>query len=150
MRTRNDLRETFAAIIEGLDAAQKAATPALHKAVEKWAQGVKTQGRANLARPSWLLTSSIVDKVVDYSKRGKIWGMTGFERTTNDPRSPGVYGQYHEAGWAPDRKVVKTPDHFLRRAKLQQGATLKNDVDAALQEVLDYFNNTVRRRGGKS
>lgn len=145
MRTRNDLRETFAALIDGLEAAKKDAEPQLHKAVETWATTVKTEARKNLARPHWLLTRSIINKVVDYDKGDKIWGMTGFENSKGGARSPGVYGRYHEAGWAPDRKTVKVPDHFLRRAKLAQGPKLKADVDAALVEVLRVFNDVAKR-----
>jgi hypothetical protein len=145
MKTKLELRETFEAIIDALETAKKDADPALQKAVEKWARDVSALARQYLARPSWLLTPSIIDKVVDYDKRGKIWGMAGFKAGGDGKRAPGKYGRYHEAGYAADRKQVKVPDHFLRRAKLAKGDQLKKDVDAALVEVLRVFNDVAKR-----
>lgn len=140
----DDLKEAFIALREGLEEAKKAANPSLALALEKWGRDVKTLSKQNLARPSWLLTSSIVDKVKNYDKNSKVWAMVGFNKTDSNPRSPGIYGRYHEAGWAPDRKTINVPDHFLRRAKLARGAKLKQDVNEALKDVVKAFEDTVK------
>ena len=61
MKTKLELRETFEAIIDALETAKKDADPALKEAVEKWARDVSALARQYLARPSWLLTPSIID-----------------------------------------------------------------------------------------
>lgn len=141
----NDLKNVYRELIEALEEAKKDANPRLVEAINLWAESVKRKAKFNLARPSWLLTSSIVDKVVDYQKTGKIWGIVGFEKTTGGPRTPGSYGQFHEAGWAPDRKTVKVPARFLRRAKAESAQELKDDVDEALKKVLEVFENRIKR-----
>lgn len=145
MEQRDNLREVYLALITALNDAKVKANPELYKAVEKWANYVKARGKLNLNRPSWLLTHSIVDKVVDYQKSGKIWAIAGFEKTSGDKRSPGTYGQYHEAGWAPDRRVVKVPSRFLRRAKQESEPELKKDVDEALKDVVKIIEQTIKK-----
>ena len=123
-------------LIAGLEEARDKAAPAAHDAVVKWAENTARDARMILSRPSWLLPSSIESKVVDYKKDRKIWAMAAFRfREKNNKRDPGFYGQYHEAGWAPDRKVVKVPDHFLRQAKKKNMPTLLKELDEALEEV---------------
>ena len=139
------LKVVYDTLIEALERAKKEANPALVKAIESWAEEVRRSSKLKLSRPSWLLTSSIVDKVVDYEKTGKIWGIVGFEKTSGGKRTPGSYGQYHEAGWAPDRKVVKVPTRFLRRAKQDSAGALKKDIDDALTDVLAIFEQTIKR-----
>ena len=145
MKTQDDFRRAFAALIGALEEAKKDADPEIAEAVERWARDVRSLSRAYLARPSWLLTPSIVDKVVDYSKAGKIWGMVGFKKTTGGVDTPGSYGQYHEAGWAPDRRRPSSPDHFLKRAKIERAAKLRTDVEQALKEVVKIIENSIKR-----
>ena len=134
-------------IIEGLEAAEKASGPELRKAVDKWIVAVEKDAKINLNRPRWLLQENITNKVVDYAKNHKIWAMTGFRFQTKNPRDPGQYGQYHEAGWAPDRKTVKVPDHFLKKAKQKHRDDLQADIDAALGRVAKVFEDTVKSGG---
>lgn len=146
MKTSNDLREVFRALIAALEEAKKDAQPELLEAVEKWGENVRNLARIYLARPSWLLTPSIIDKVVDYDKSSKIWAIAGFQKTTGGKNTPGSYGQYHEAGWAPDRRRPSSPDHFLKRAKIEKGPELRRDVEAALKDVLKVFNETIKNK----
>ena len=145
MQQQDDLQAVHRELIEALREARINAQPELVKAVERWSLAVVASGKSNLARPSWLLTSSIVDKVVDYKKNAKIWAIAGFEKTTGGKRTPGTYGQYHEAGWAPDRKKPSGPDHFLRKAKNEQREQLGKDVDEALEHVLEVFQKLQKR-----
>lgn len=145
MEQRDDLARVYRDLIAALDEAKKDANPELVAAVEKWAKTVAEKAKRNLSRPSWLLTSSISEKVVDYKKSSKIWAIAGFEKTSGGKRSPGTYGQYHEAGYAPDRARPSGPDHFLRKAKQEQREQLGKDVDEALEHVLEVFQKLQKR-----
>ena len=124
------------AMIEGLEAAKDAATPELAKAVERWIVAVERDAKAKLNRPHWLLQKNISSKIKEYKQNRKIWAMAGFRfRKKSNKRDPGFYGKYHEAGWAPDRRVVKVPDHFLREAKKKNRAQLEKEVHDALIDV---------------
>ena len=145
MEQRDDLERVYRELIAALEEAKKNAEPELVEAVENWARTVAEKAKKNLARPSWLLTSSISEKVVDYKKNAKIWAIAGFEKTGGGKRSPGTYGQYHEAGYAPDRTRPSGPDHFLRKAKNEQRKQLEKDVDEALEHVLEVFQKLQKR-----
>lgn len=131
------------AIATGLERAKKETGPKLNKAINKFINAVEKDAKVNLARPHWLLQQSITRKVVDYNN-GKIWAMAGFRFQSKNPRSPGNYGQYHEAGWAPDRKIIKVPHHFLRRAKQSHIDELRADVDAVLQYTSKILIDTIK------
>lgn len=145
MERKNDLEKIFRELIDAIEAAKKDAKPELVAAVDKWAKSVAREATNYLARPSWLLSRSIIDKVVVYEKTAKIWAIAGFQKTTGGKNTPGSYGQYHEAGWAPDRRRPSSPDHFLRRAKREQAPELRRDVDEALKNVLEVFRRTVKK-----
>ena len=134
-------------IAEGLENAEKASGIELRKAIDKWVEAVERDAKQKLNRPKWLLQENITNKVVDYEKNHKIWAMTGFRFQSKDPRTPGQYGQFHEAGWAPDRKKINVPDHFLKEAKKQNRARLEADIDAALGRVAKVFEDTVKSGG---
>ena len=145
MEARDDLERVYRDLIAALEEAKKNAEPELVAAVENWAKSVAEKAKRNLSRPRWLLTSSISEKVVDYKKNARIWAIAGFEKTNGGKRTPGTYGQYHEAGWAPDRKKPSGPDHFLRKAKNEQREQLGKDVDEALEHVLEVFQKIQKR-----
>ena len=132
-------------IARGLEAAQRDAGPKLTKAIDTWVDATEKDAKKILARPHWLLQRSITDKVVDYEKNHKIWAMVGFRFQSTAPRDPGNYGQYHEAGWAPDRKIVKVPDHFLRRAKQQNRPRLLQEIGIALKGMSDSFLESIKK-----
>lgn len=130
-------------IATALEEAKKTAGDQLNGVVSKWVKNVERDAKTLLARPSWLLQESITNKVKDYGE-GKVWAMAGFRFQSKHPRDPGYYGKYHEAGWAPDRKQIKVPDHFLRRAKKQNDAQLQADIKAALEIAMRKFGSIVR------
>lgn len=132
-------------IAKGLEAAQKEAGPKLEAAIERWTTATEQDARAILNRPKWLLQQNITDKIIDYKKTRKIWAMVGFRFQSKSARDPGYYGQYHEAGWAPDRKVVKVPDHFLRKAKEKNRERLLAEIAIALKGMTDAFLESVRK-----
>lgn len=139
------------AMIEGLEYAKDAAAPELAKAVERWVVAVERDAKANLNRPRWLLQKNISSKVKDYRQNHKVWAMTGFRfKVKSDKRDPGYYGKYHEAGWAPDRKKINVPDHFLREAKKKNRAQLEKEVHDALADVVRISERIIeaRQRGG--
>ena len=145
MQQQDDLQAVHRELIEALREARRNAQPELVKAVERWSLAVVASGKSNLARPSWLLTSSIVDKVVDYKKNSKVFAIVGFKKTDGTPRSPGTYGGFHEAGYAPDRAKPSAPTRFLRKAKKEQSALLKADVDEALKNLLETFRRISKK-----
>lgn len=125
------------AMIEGLEAAKDAAAPELAKAVERWVVAVERDAKTNLNRPHWLLQKNISSKIKEYKQNRKVWAMAGFRfQEKSNKRDPGFYGKYHEAGWAPDRRVVKVPDHFLRAAKKKNRAQLEKEIHDALADVV--------------
>lgn len=46
----------------------------------------------------------------------------------------------------PDRKVVKVPDHFLRKGKIKNRAQLEKDLQAALSDVLEITKRIMSER----
>lgn len=133
----DDFIVSLEALIEGLNAAKDEAAPKLEEALERWAENVERDAKTKLNRPHWLLQQNISSKVKAYKQNRKVWAMVGFRfREKLDKRDPGYYGQFHEAGWAPDRKVVKVPDHFLRNAKKQNRARLEEELQIALANVM--------------
>lgn len=140
-------------LIESLQAARDEAAPALEKALEQWVVNVERDSKANLNRPHWFLQQNISSKVKAFQKNRKIWAMTGFRFQEKDnKRDPGYYGRFHEAGWAPDRKVVKVPHHFLRNAKKQNQASLEKEIQEALADVMNITRRIMaeRRRQGRN
>lgn len=134
-------------LIEGLQKAKEAAVPKLEEALERWVENVERDARANLNRPHWLLQRNISSKVKTYTQNQKVWAMVGFrfqERTNR--RDPGYYGKYHEGGWAPDRRTVKVPRHFLRNAKKMNKAQLEKELQAALADVLEQTRKIMAER----
>lgn len=63
-------------------------------------------------------------------------------RNKTDKRTPGFYGQFHEGGWAPDRKFVKVPHHFLKSAKRNR-ASLEKELQITLSDVMDITRRNV-------
>lgn len=138
----DDFIVSLETLIESLNAAKDEAAPELEKAVERWVVAVERDAKAKLNRPRWLLQHNISSKVKAYRQNHKVWAMTGFRfKEKLNKRDPGFYGQYHEAGWAPDRKVVKVPDHFLREAKAKNRERLEKEIQDALADVM-----TITRR----
>ena len=138
-------------LIEELQQAKDAATPKLEDALTKWITAVEQDARLILARPHWLLTKNITSKVKSYQQNHKVWAMAGFRfQEKSNPRDPGYYGQFHEAGWAPDRKIVRVPKKFLKRAKVLNQTQLKYDLEAALEDVFEKIQRVMvkRRTGG--
>lgn len=131
---------------DGLEAAGDLAGPKIKEAVDNWAENVRRDALQNLNRPRWLLSSSIVDKVKEYDKSGKVWAMAGFRFTSNDPRTPGKYGQFHEAGWLPNGKKQKSPERFLKQAKQANEAQLRRDLNDALADWLDLVNEEIQKQ----
>ena len=149
----DDFIVSLETLIEQLQAARDEAAPELEKALERWVVAVERDAAAILNRPHWLLQQNIASKVKAYQQNRKIWAMTGFRfRNKTDVRDPGFYGQYHEAGWAPDRKVVKVPHHFLKSAKKQNRASLEKELQAALSDVMNITRRITaeRRRQGRN
>jgi hypothetical protein len=140
-------------LIEQLQAARHKAAPELEKALERWIVAVERDAKANLNRPHWFLQQNISSKVKAFQQNHKIWAMTGFRfQNKSNPRDPGYYGKFHEAGWAPDRKVVKVPHHFLRSAKKKNRPTLEKELQATLSDVMDLTSEIMaerRRYGGE-
>lgn len=133
----DDFIVSLESLIEGLNAAKDEAAPKLEEALERWVANVERDAKTKLNRPRWLLQQNISSKVKAYRQNHKVWAMVGFRfRIKNNRRDPGYYGQFHEAGWAPDRKVVKVPDHFLREAKKQNRARLEKELQDALADVM--------------
>ena len=134
----DDFIVSLEALIEGLNAAKEEAAPKLEAALERWVVAVERDAKTKLNRPHWLLQQNISNKVKAYRQNHKVWAMVGFRfREKNNKRDPGYYGQFHEAGWAPDRKVVKVSPHFLREAKKQNKAQLEKELQAALADVME-------------
>ena len=132
----DDFIVSLEALIEGLNAAKDEAVPKLEEVLERWVVNVERDAKTKLNRPYWLRQQNISGKVTAYRQNHKIWAMVGFRfRVKNNKRDPGYYGQFHEAGWAPDRKV-KVPDHFLRDAKKQNRAHLEKELQDALADVM--------------
>ena len=148
----DDFISSVEQFIKALDAAKDATNPELEKALEKWVDRVQRDARAILSRPNWLLTQSIAQKIIDYQSSKKIWAMVGFRlesymtRNYKTQNTPGFYGRYHEAGWAPDRRVVKVPAHFLREAKRQNKSSLETDVAAAVMAVMENVKRIMAER----
>lgn len=138
--------------IKALDAAKDATNPELELAIEKWANRVQRDARAILSRPKWMLSSSIAQKVIEYQTNKKIWAMVGFRlesylaRNYGTRNTPGFYGRYHEAGWAPDRRTVKVPAHFLREAKRQNKSSLESDVAASVAAIMETIKTIMAER----
>lgn len=139
-------------LIEQLQAARDEAAPKLEETLEKWILAVARDAKANLNRPRWFLQQNISSKVKAFQKNRKVWAMTGFRsRNKTDKRDPGYYGRFHEAGWEPDRKVVKVPRHFLKNAKKQNLPTLEKELQATLADVMDLTRRiTASRRQSQS
>ena len=134
-------------LIEQLQAARDEAAPELEKAVERWVVAVERDAKANLNRPHWFLQQNISSKVKAFQQNRKIWAMAGFRfKEKQNKRDPGFYGQYHEAGWAPDRKVVKVPDHFLRKAKEKNRPTLEKELQTTLADVMNLTRRIMAER----
>ena len=147
----DDFIVSLETLVESLNAAKDQAAPELEKAVERFIGAVERDARANLNRPRWLLQKNISSKVKEYKQNRKVWAMTGFRfKEKSNKRDPGYYGKFHEAGWAPDRKVVKVPDHFLREAKKKNRAQLEKEVHDALADVVRISERIIeaRQRGG--
>ena len=143
----DDFIVSLETLVESLNAAKDQAAPELEKSVERFIGAVERDARANLNRPRWLLQKNISSKVKAYRRNHKVWAMTGFRfKEKKNRRDPGFYGQYHEAGWAPDRKVVKVPDHFLRKGKIKNRAQLEKDLQAALSDVLEITKRIMSER----
>ena len=133
-------------LIQGLEAAKDAAAPELRAALDEWVQATEEDARQILGRPSWLLTRSITSKVKDYQQGRKIWAMAGFRFRSKEPRDPGMYGRFHEAGWAPVGHKVTAPDHFLRQAKAKNLMQLDKRCRAALQNVMALVSEISKQR----
>lgn len=132
----DDFTTALQCLIEGLDKARNSAAPIMQNAVDKYAEAVETDAKNILNRPHWLLQRNISSKVKAYTKHHKIWAMVGFRFQNQNKRDPGYYGQFHEAGWANDRKLIKVPHHFLRQAKSRNKPKLDEDIQAALSDVM--------------
>lgn len=148
----DDFIVSLEALIEGLNAARDDAVPKLEEALERWVANVERDAKSTLNRPHWLLQRNITNKVKAYRQNHKVWAMTGFRfRRKDDKRDPGYYGQFHEAGWAPDRKVVKVPRHFLKEAKKKNKAQLEKEIQDALADVMEQVRQIMAaRRRAKS
>ena len=132
----------FESVVEGMEAGRAAAAPKLRGAVEKWSKDTAEDATAILSRPRWLLSKNITSKVKEYQKSGKraakIWAMAGFKFTEKDnKRSPGYYGQFHEAGWRPGNYRPSAPKKFLRQAKLKNLPELEKESEKALTGICD-------------
>lgn len=142
----DDFIVSLESLIEGLNAAKDAAVPKLEEALQRWVKNVERDAKAKLKRPRWLLQKSITDKVITYEQNKKVWAMVGFRfQERRSKRDPGYYGQFHEAGWAPDR-VVKVPHHFLKDAKKENKADLEKELQKALADVIERVNEITRQR----
>ena len=65
-------------------------------------------------------------------------GSAGFKFTEKDnKRSPGYYGQFHEAGWRPGNYRPSAPKKFLRQAKLKNLPELEKESEKALTGICD-------------
>lgn len=132
--------------IAALQAARDEAAPLVEEALERWVTSVESSAKTNLNRPHWLLQENISHKVKAYQRNKKIWAMVGFRfKEKQNKRDPGYYGQFHEAGWAPDRQVT-VPHHFLRRAKKQHQAQLEKEIQAATANVMEMVARFMQTR----
>ena len=130
---------SIARTIAQFNAAREEVEPKIVDALEKFVERVERDAAIGLNRPHWLLSRSIASKVKAYTKNQKYWSIVGFKRDSKDPRDPGVYGKYHEFGWAPNGRKPTAPPRFLRKAKERNLAQLENDVDEAYQDIRDIL-----------
>lgn len=96
---------------------------------------------AGLNRPSWLLSRSIARKVKNYQQNQKLWAIVGVKREAVDPRDPGVYGVFHEAGWAPAGRRPQVQKRFLRSARDRNIGELMSDVKSAYEPIRKMYES---------
>lgn len=139
--------DAFQCIVEGLEASRKKAAPKLKKALQQWAENTAEDATAGLRRPTWLLSKSIEPKLKEYQNNGKIWAIAGFKFSSKeDKRTPGYYGQFHEAGWAPHNRKPTAPDHFLKKAKEANTPKLQKETEQALKQIDKTIAEKIRER----
>ena len=125
---------------------------AIHAARDQWTALAAINAIQRLGRPHWLLAQSITNKVCDYYDNRKVHAMYGFRfragrRLNVKARTrgvylpdPGYYGQYFEGGKRRGGTPYKTPDHFLRKAKMANihilGDLLKKNFNDAMKKTL--------------
>lgn len=140
----------YQSIVDGMNAAKADAVPKLHKVLKDWAQNTAKDAERTLNRPTWLLSRNIASKVKEYADGAKIWAMAGFKFSKkDDKRTPGYYGQFHEAGWLPNNRKPKAPAHFLRTAKQKNMATLKTESEKALNGIIDTIREEMTKKKQK-
>lgn len=125
--------------IARFNAAREEVAPKLEEALDRYVERVERDAVAGLNRPSWLLSRSIASKVKNYQQNQKLWAIVGVKRETKDPRDPGVYGKYHEYGWAPKGRKPTAPARFLRKAKEKNIEQLEKDVSEAYEEIREIY-----------
>ncbi|MBR4753133.1 MAG: hypothetical protein IK077_15375 [Thermoguttaceae bacterium] len=130
---------SVAETIGRLNAAHEQVAPKIEEALERYVERVERDAVAGLNRPHWLLSRSIASKVKNYRQNQKFWAIVGPKRETKDPRDPGVYGKYHEYGWAPKGHKTTAPARFLRKAKERNIGQLEKEVSEAFDEIRAIF-----------
>lgn len=131
--------ESVAATIARFEAAREQIAPKLEEALDRFVERVERDAVAGLNRPTWLLSRSIASKVKNYRQNQKLWAIVGVKRETKDPRDPGVYGKYHEYGWAPKGRKPTAPARFLQKAKEKNIEQLEKDVSEAYEEIREIY-----------
>lgn len=135
--------EAFEGLTAALEATRNAAAPAYREAVEDWAETTTRKAVENLDRPHWLLSRSMTEVVKPY--HGVLWALSGIKHESIDPKDPGYYVIYHEAGWRPNKGKPSAPIHFMTRAKRETTFLLLQKVRESDQRVQKAFHEILKK-----
>ncbi len=136
----DEITDAFRSIVEGLGEARQEINPGLKKTLEKWAKNTADDAGRLLDRPGWLLSQNITSKTQELGQGEKLWAMAGFRFSkSDDKRSPGYYGQFHEAGWLPNQRKPTARPHFLRDAKKKNMPQLEQETNNILKEFKEVL-----------
>lgn len=147
---KDDFVSALENIADDLAGLESVVATAVHEALDEWTARVAIVAVMKLGKPHWLLSQSIVNKVVDYVENHKIYAMTGFRFRSGRKFSikhgtrnvyfpdPGYYGQYHEGGKRRGGTPYRHPARFLRDAKMSSMSILSS-------LITKYFNEEFQK-----